>query len=64
MDCLQGFLSFEGNLQFLGDEGVPSVDIPCCIFTKFMFDHFLQVLCEEVVVVHAGIELVIPINGS
>ena len=58
---LQGFLCFEGNHQLVGDEGIPSFNVPCDVFDDLILNNFLQVGGEIIIVVHAGIELVIPI---
>ena len=53
-----------GNHKLTEDELVSSLNVPGGIFYQFMLDNDLEMFCEIIVVVHAGIVLVIPVNVS
>ena len=61
---LQGFLCLERNHELVGDEGLPSLKAPCGILTHFMLNDLLQILGEKSMVIHACIELMVPICWS
>ena len=59
---MQGFLSLEGNHKFVGYEGIPSLKIPRGVLTHFMFNDLLEVFGKISLMIHACIELMIPIG--